>query len=88
MTAAAGKWPGCFPAAQPGRAVPRPWLRRRRRSITAGMVGQHHSSQESTHETWRMQIRPVGSWPGCLLMILFSVVASIVGTVLLNLLLR
>jgi hypothetical protein len=36
----------------------------------------------------RVQIRPLGGWPGCLLMILFSLVASIVGTVLLNLLLR
>jgi hypothetical protein len=36
----------------------------------------------------RIQIRPLGGWPGCLLMILFSVVASVVGTVLLNLLLR
>jgi hypothetical protein len=36
----------------------------------------------------RAQIRPLGAWPGCLLMILFSVIASVVGTVLLNLLLR
>ena len=36
----------------------------------------------------RVQIRPLGGWPGCLLMILFSVIASVVGTVLLNLLLR
>jgi hypothetical protein len=36
----------------------------------------------------RVQIRPLGGWPGCVLMILFSVVASVVGTVLLNLLLR
>ena len=36
----------------------------------------------------RIQIRPLGGWPGWLLMILFSVVASVVGTVLLNLLLR
>jgi hypothetical protein len=36
----------------------------------------------------RIQIRPLGCWPGCLLMILLSVVASIVGTVLVNLLLR
>jgi hypothetical protein len=36
----------------------------------------------------RVQIRPLGGGPGCLLMILFSVVASVVGTVLLNLLLR
>ncbi len=36
----------------------------------------------------RVQIRPLGGWPGCLLMILFSLVASILGTVLLNRLLR
>jgi hypothetical protein len=36
----------------------------------------------------RLQIRPLGGWPGCLLMILFSVVASVVLTVLLNLLAR
>ena len=36
----------------------------------------------------RVQMRPLGGWPGCLVMILFSVVASVVGTVLLNLLLR
>ena len=36
----------------------------------------------------RVQIRPLGGWPGCLVMILFSVIASVVGTVLLNLLLR
>ena len=36
----------------------------------------------------RVQIRPLGGWPGCLVMILLSVVASVVGTVLLNLLLR
>ena len=35
-----------------------------------------------------VQIRPLGGWPGCLLMILFSVVASVLGTVLLSLLLR
>ena len=29
----------------------------------------------------RMQIRPLGGWPGCLLMIVFSVVASVVLTV-------
>ena len=36
----------------------------------------------------RVQIRPLGGWPDCMVMILFSVVASVVGTVLLNLLLR
>jgi hypothetical protein len=35
-----------------------------------------------------MEVRPVGGAPGCLAMILFSVVASILLTVLLNLLLR
>ncbi len=35
-----------------------------------------------------MVIRPLGGGVGCLLMLVFSVLASIVGTVLLNLLLR
>ncbi len=35
-----------------------------------------------------MEVRPLGGGVGCLMMILFSVVASIVGTILLNLLLR
>lgn len=34
----------------------------------------------------RVQIRPLGGWPGCLLMILFSVIASVLLTVLVNLL--
>jgi hypothetical protein len=34
-----------------------------------------------------VQIRPLGGWPGCLVMILFSIVASVVLTVVLNLLL-
>jgi hypothetical protein len=34
----------------------------------------------------RMQIRPLGGWPGCLLMIVLSVGASVVLTVLVNLL--
>ena len=34
----------------------------------------------------RMQIRPLGGWPGCLLMIVFSVGVSVVLTVLVNLL--
>jgi hypothetical protein len=37
-------------------------------------------------ERRRVVIRPLGGLPGCLLMILFSIVASIVLTVLLNLL--
>ena len=36
----------------------------------------------------RFQVRPLGGGPGCLAMILFSVVASVVLTVALNLLLR
>lgn len=36
----------------------------------------------------RIQIRPLGGGPGCLLMILFSIVTSVVLTVVLNLLAR
>ncbi len=32
-----------------------------------------------------MEIRPLGGGMGCLMMILFSVLASVIGTVLLNL---
>ena len=35
-----------------------------------------------------MEIRPLGGGVGCLMMLLFSVLASVIGTVLLNLLLR
>ena len=35
-----------------------------------------------------LEVRPLGGLPGCLAMILFSIVASILLTVLLNLLLR
>lgn len=35
-----------------------------------------------------VEVRPLGGGVGCLMMILFSVIASVVGTVLLNLLLR
>lgn len=35
-----------------------------------------------------MEVRPLGGGLGCLMMILFSVVASVVGTILFNLLLR
>jgi hypothetical protein len=47
----------------------------------------HLEPKEPPVRPGRVQIRPLGGWPGCLLMILFSVVASVVGTVLLNLLL-
>ena len=36
----------------------------------------------------RVQVRPLGGAPGCLAMILFSVVASVVLTVVLNLIAR
>jgi len=36
----------------------------------------------------RVQVRPLGGGLGCLAMLLFSIVASVVLTVLLNLLLR
>lgn len=35
-----------------------------------------------------MEIRPVGGGPGCLMMIAFSIAISVIGTILLNLLLR
>lgn len=35
-----------------------------------------------------MEIRPLGGGVGCLMMILFSVLASVVGTIVLNLLFR
>jgi hypothetical protein len=47
----------------------------------------HVEPKEPPVRPGRVQIRPLGGWPGCLVMILFSVVASVVGTVLLNLLL-
>jgi hypothetical protein len=36
----------------------------------------------------RFQVRPLGGAPGCLAMILFSIVASVILTVLVNVLLR
>lgn len=39
---------------------------------------------QAMNERPRVQIRPVGGLPGCLGMILFSVIASIVLTLLLN----
>lgn len=35
-----------------------------------------------------VEIRPVGGGPGCLVMILVSIALSVIGTILLNLLLR
>ena len=52
------------------------------------MIGRRPGAERSQPvRPERVQIRPLGGWPGCLLMILFSIVASVVGTVLLNLLL-
>lgn len=34
------------------------------------------------------EVRPLGGGLGCLAMILFSIIASVIGTILLNLLLR
>jgi hypothetical protein len=62
------------------------------RSSTTGQTPDmrsvaHLEPKEPPVRPGRVQIRPLGGWPGCLVMILFSVVASVVGTVLLNLLL-
>jgi hypothetical protein len=35
-----------------------------------------------------LEVRPLGGGAGCLMMILFSVLASVIGTVLLNMLLK
>ena len=35
-----------------------------------------------------MEVRPLGGGPGCLMMLLLSVGLSVIGTILLNLLLR
>ncbi len=35
-----------------------------------------------------LEVRPLGGAPGCLLMILVSIALSVIGTVLLNLLLK
>jgi hypothetical protein len=79
-------------APPPGHAVPRhvvagrPIINYRIRANTRS-VG-HLEPRSQPVRPGRVQIRPLGGWPGCLLMILFSVIASVVGTVLLNLLLR
>ena len=63
------------------------------RRLCPDAVGVDRSAQRKLEEHLRMrpgriQIRPLGGWPGCLLMILVSVVASVVLTALLNLLVR
>ena len=56
------------------------------------LVNARIPTAEATVEPMRigrnLDVRPLGGAPGCLAMILFSVVASILLTVLLNLLLR
>jgi hypothetical protein len=77
----------------PGHAVTPSRGRWPHRSSTTGQTPYtrsvaHLEPKEPPVRPGRVQIRPLGGWPGCLVMILFSVVASVVGTVLLNLLLR
>ena len=52
------------------------------------IVGYPNVKEHEHMRPGRVQIRPLGGWPGCLMMILFSIIASVVGTVLLNLLLH
>jgi hypothetical protein len=66
-------------------------LRKRRRPDklpTDERVAEWELKEYQRMRPGRLQIRPLGGWPECLLMILFSVVASVVLTVLLNLLVR
>jgi len=74
-----------------GHAVTPSRSRGPHRSSTTGQTPYtrsvaHLEPKEPPVRPGRVQIRPLGGWPGCLVMILFSVVASVVGTVLLNLL--
>ena len=74
----------------PGHAVTphvvagRPIINYRTRANTR-LVG-HLEPKEPTRATRTSADPPSGRLAGCLLMILFSVIASVVGTVLLNLL--
>jgi hypothetical protein len=58
--------------------------RRSRRNGFAVRVGGKPSGMRFGN----LEVRPLGGGLGCLLMVLFSVVASVVLTVLINLLLR
>ena len=49
---------------------------------------QRESKEHARMSRGRIQIRPLGGGPGCLLMILFSIIASVLLTVAVNLLLR
>lgn len=57
-----------------------------------GPAGRHRGDvgigEEEGMRFGNTEIRPLGGGPGCLLMILFSVLASVLLTVLANLLLR
>ena len=59
-------------------------IKRRHRCYSRSLAGV----KEPEVSPGRIQIRPLGGGPGCLLMILFSIVASVVLTVVLNLLAR
>jgi hypothetical protein len=79
-------------APPPGHAVTPVTWSLAHRSSTTGQTPYtrsvaHIEPKEPPVRPGRVQIRPLGGWPGCLVMILFSLVASVVGTVLLNLLL-
>jgi hypothetical protein len=65
-------------------------LDRQQIKVTTTGTAADHSAAEKEPEVspGRIQIRPLGGGPGCLLMILFSIVASVVLTVVLNLLAR
>jgi hypothetical protein len=49
---------------------------------------QRESKEHVRMSRGRIQIRPLGGGPGCLLMVLFSILASVLLTVAVNLLLR
>jgi hypothetical protein len=50
--------------------------------------GQARATLEGEMRFGNVEVRPLGGGPGCLAMILISIFASVVLTVLLNLLLR
>ena len=55
---------------------------------TPGQIQQHSRYLLWGKRFGNLEVRPLGGGLGCLLMVLFSVVASVVLTVLINLLLR
>ena len=58
----------------------------RRRRVRDALQPDHRPAKGP--DMARVQIRPLGGGPGCLMMILFSIVASVVLTILLNLIIR